>query len=80
MCPQRRVGVQYQKAFTVFFQRLSLGKMDGSTLIAENGRRVVMLGQHVIHAANNSQVKTPKHIGLAVTIHNLTGSKEVVIL
>ena len=54
--------------------------MDGSTLIAEKGRRVVMLGQHVIHATNNSQVKTPKHIGLAVTIHNLTGSKEVVIL
>ena len=39
-----------------------------------------MLGQDIIHAATNSQVKTPKHIGLAVTIHHLTGSKEVVTL
>ena len=53
---------------------------DGSTLSADKGRRVVMLGQDIIHAATNSQVKTPKHIGLAVTIHHLTGSKEVVTL
>ena len=39
-----------------------------------------MLGQDIIHAATNSQVKTPKHIGLAVTIYQLTGSKEVVTL
>ena len=53
---------------------------DGATLSAEKGRRVVMLGQDIIHAATNSQVKTPKHVGLAVTIHHLTGSKEVVTL
>ena len=53
---------------------------DGATLSAEKGRRVVMLGQDIIHAATNSQVKTPKHIGLAVTIHHLTGSKEVMTL
>ena len=52
---------------------------DGSTLSAEKGRRIVMLGQDIIHAATNSQVKTPKHIGLAVTIHHLTGSKESVL-
>ena len=39
-----------------------------------------MLGQDIIHAAINSQVKTPKHIGLAVPVHHLTGSKEVVTL
>ena len=39
-----------------------------------------MLGQDIIHAATNSQVKTPKHIGLAVTVHHLTGSEEVVTL
>ena len=54
--------------------------MDGSALIAEKGRCVVMLGQSIIHSVNNSQVKTPKHIGLAVTIPNLTGSKEVMTL
>ena len=53
---------------------------DGSTLSAEKGRCVVMQGQDIIHAATNSQVKTPKHIGLAVTIHHLTGSKEVMTL
>ena len=54
--------------------------LDGSTLSADKGRHVVMLGQDIIPAATNSQVKTPKHIGLAVTIHHLTGSKEVVTL
>ena len=51
-----------------------------STLSAKKGRRVVMLDQDIIHAATNSQVKTPKHIGLAFTIHHLTGSKEVMTL
>ena len=68
-----------------FFQRLSLGKTrkpppDGSTLSAEKGRCVVMLGQDIIHAATNSQTKTQKHVSLAVTIHHLTGSKEVLTL
>ena len=53
---------------------------DVSNLSAEKGRRVVMLGQDIIHAATNSQVKTPKHIGLAVTIHHLTRYKEAVTL
>ena len=54
---------------------------DGSTFASEKERRTVMLGQDIIHAATNSQVKTPKlHIGLAVTVHHLTGSKEVVTL
>ena len=47
------------------------------TLSAEKGRPVVMLRQDIIHAVTNGQVKTPKHIGLGVTIHHLTGSKEV---
>jgi len=47
---------------------------DGSVIGAEKERRTVMLGQDIIHAASNSRVKTR----LAVTIHHLTGSKEVV--
>ena len=69
--------------FTVFFQRLSTQDKKVSTvstLSAKKGRRVVMLDQDIIHAATNSQVKTPKHIGLAFTIHHLTGSKEVMTL
>lgn len=53
---------------------------EGSTSDTEKDKRVVMLGQDIIHAASNSQVKTPKHIGLAVTVHHLTGSKELVTL
>ena len=47
---------------------------DGFAIGAEKERRTVMLGQDIIHAASNSRVKTR----LAVTIHHLTGSKEVV--
>ena len=39
-----------------------------------------MLGEDLIHAASHSRVKTPKHVGLAVTLHHITGSKEVVTL
>ena len=57
--PQRRAGVLSQIAFTVFFQRLSLGKSpttesDGCTIGAEKEKRTVMLGQDIIHAAINS--------------------------
>lgn len=53
---------------------------QGSTSDTEKDRRVVMLGQDIIHAASNSQIKTPKHIGLAATVHHITGSKEIVTL
>ena len=46
----------------------------------EEERRIVMLGEDLIHAASSSRVKTPKHVGLAVTLHHITGSKEVVTL
>ena len=39
-----------------------------------------MLGEDRIHAASHSRVKTPKHVGLAATLHHITGSKEVVTL
>ena len=39
-----------------------------------------MLGQDMVHTAMHSKVKTPKHIGLAVTVPHLTGSKQIVTL
>ena len=39
-----------------------------------------MIGQDMVHTAMHSRVKTPKHIGLAVTVHHLTGSKQIVTL
>ena len=46
----------------------------------DDERRVLMLGQDMVHTAMPSRVKTPKHIGLAVTAHHLTGSKQIVTL
>ena len=37
---------------------------------ADDNRRVLMLGQDMVHTAEHSRVKTPKHIGLAVTVHH----------
>ena len=47
---------------------------------SEEERRVVMLGQDIVHAVTRSQAKTPKHVGLAITVHQLTGSKQIVTL
>ena len=46
----------------------------------DDHRRVLMIGQDMVHTALHSRVKTPKHIGLAVTVHHLTGSKQIVTL
>ena len=46
----------------------------------DDHRRVLMIGQDMVHTAMHSRVKTPKHIGLAVTVHHLTGSKQIVTL
>lgn len=34
----------------------------------------------MVHTIMHSRVKTPKHIGLAITVHHLTGSKQIVTL
>lgn len=46
----------------------------------EIDKRALMIGQDIVHATSHSRVKTPKHIGLAVTLHHLTGSKQIVTL
>lgn len=43
-------------------------------------RRVLMVAQDMIHTSTHSRVKTPKHGGLAITVHHLTGSKQLVTL
>ena len=47
---------------------------------ADDDRRVLMLGQDMVHTAMHSRLKNPKHIRLAVTVHHLTGSKQLVTL
>lgn len=46
----------------------------------EEERRVLMLGQDIVHAVSHGRVKTPKQVRLAVTVHHLTGSKQMVTL
>lgn len=46
----------------------------------EIDKRALMIGQDIVHATSHSRIKTPKHIGLAVTLHHLTGSKQIVTL
>jgi len=36
-----------------------------------------MLGQKIIHCVSHGRVKTPKHISLAMSMHHLTGSKQL---
>ena len=38
------------------------------------------IAQDVIHCCNNSRVKLPKHVGLAVCVYHLTSSKQLVTL
>ena len=41
-------------------------------------KKIVSLCQDMIYTVQKSRVKTPKHIGLAVSITHLTGSKQLV--
>ena len=42
--------------------------------------RVLMLGQDIVHTSTRCQIRTPKHVGLGITVHHLTGSKQLVTL
>ena len=43
-------------------------------------RRVVSLGQDLIHAVSHGRIKTPKHVALPMAVKQLTGSGKVVTL
>ena len=43
-------------------------------------RKIVMAGQDLIHCASHARVKLPKHVGLAMTVKHLTGSKQLITL
>lgn len=46
----------------------------------EDERRILMLGQDMVHTSTRTRLKTPKHVGLGITIHHLTGSKQLITL
>ena len=41
-------------------------------------RRVLAVAQDIVYCASNSGCKTPKHVGPAVSVKHLTGSKQVI--
>ena len=51
---------------------------DSNNMDSDMDRRVVALCQDIIYTVKKSRVKTLKHIGLAMSIKHLTGSKQVV--
>ena len=45
---------------------------------AADERHIIMLGQDIIHSASHGRVKTPKHVGLAMSVRHMTGSKTII--
>ena len=39
-----------------------------------------MLGQDMVYTSTRCRIRTPKHVRLGITVHHLTGSKQLVIL
>ena len=39
-----------------------------------------MLGQDMVHTSTGCRIRTPEHVRLGITVHHLTGSKQLVIL
>ena len=46
----------------------------------EDERRIISISQDIIHCASKARVKFPKQIALAMAVHHLTGSKQLVCL
>ena len=46
----------------------------------EDEHKVLTISQDIIHSASNTRVKLPKQIGLAMAVHNLTGSNVLITL
>jgi len=45
---------------------------------AADERRVLCLAQDLIHCASHGRAKLPKHVGLAMSVRHVTGSKQLV--
>ena len=45
---------------------------------AAESRHILTLGQYIIHCASHARIKTPKYVGLAISVRHLTGSKQLI--
>ena len=56
---------------------------DSSSLSASkttDERKIVMSSQDLVRCASHARVKLPKHVGLAMSVKHLTGSKQLITL
>ena len=51
---------------------------DSNNIDKHLERKIISLCQDIIYTVKKSRVKTPKHVGLSMSIKHLTGSKQVV--
>ena len=51
-----------------------------SALNITDERKIIMVGQELIHCASHARVKLPKQVGLAMCMKHLTGSKQLITL
>ena len=51
-----------------------------SALNITDERKIIMVGQDLIHCASHARVKLPKQVGLAMCVKHLTGSKQLITL
>ena len=52
--------------------------LESSCSIAAHERRVLRLAQDLIYCASHGRAKLPKHVGLAMSVRHMTGSKQLV--
>ena len=51
-----------------------------SALNITDERKIIMVGQELIHCTSHARVKLPKQVGLAMCMKHLTGSKQLITL
>ena len=45
-----------------------------------DSRHILSIAQDIIHATTHGRVKTPKHVGLAMSVRLITGSKQLITM
>ena len=75
-------GSLYSFFYWFILQRDHYEDVDETTRCISEAeeRRVLMLRQDMVHTSTRSRIRTPKHVGLGITVHHLTGSKQLVTL
>ncbi|KAK3724019.1 hypothetical protein QZH41_000590 [Actinostola sp. cb2023] len=55
-------------------------RFDSPCSNVSDERRVLCLAQDMVHCLSHGRIKLPKHVGLAMAVRHITGSKEIVTI